>query len=262
MTTLFSEGEQTNNSPPPVDEDKNWFEELVGEGKKYKDSQALAKARVEADNFIEVLKRENADLRNQAKMGLTLEQFMEKMKQERQTQGNQSANGGNQDSNQNQGGTPNNEGARTLTEQDIERVVTEREQRREAERNVNEVKRLMSEKWGNNYVSKLEAIVSDTGITREDLDALAQKSPKAFARFTGLDTQATTQPPAAPSSDSLFTPPRSNVNSDATRPSGTGEHNQTWWDAVRKKDRAFYYSDEGAKQRHRDAMQLKERFFS
>lgn len=56
----MSEGENTASTADPV-------ELLVGEGRKYKTVQDLAKSRLEADNFIEQLQSENAALRELAK---------------------------------------------------------------------------------------------------------------------------------------------------------------------------------------------------
>ena len=58
------------NAPAtPVD-----LTELVGEGKRYATVEALAKGRLDADAFIEQLKRENAGLREDLSTRLTAEE--------------------------------------------------------------------------------------------------------------------------------------------------------------------------------------------
>src|SRR6266576_1462787 len=42
---------------PEADPNKDYLTELVGEGRKFKDQQALAKSKYEADQYIEILKR-------------------------------------------------------------------------------------------------------------------------------------------------------------------------------------------------------------
>src|SRR5690349_8192148 len=64
----------TNDSTDP-------FAELVGEGKKYADAAALAKAKKEADSFIEQIKRENAELRDRVASQATVDEIMTQIKQ-------------------------------------------------------------------------------------------------------------------------------------------------------------------------------------
>jgi hypothetical protein len=55
---------------------------LVGEGRKYKTTEELAKAYLNVDGFAEKLKTENAALRQEVVKGKTLEEVLERLKQE------------------------------------------------------------------------------------------------------------------------------------------------------------------------------------
>src|SRR6266700_391496 len=48
---------------PNVDPDKDYFKELVGEGKKFKSPEDLARGKFESDQFIEILKKRQDEMR-------------------------------------------------------------------------------------------------------------------------------------------------------------------------------------------------------
>src|SRR5689334_15076479 len=70
----------TLNALPEIDPAKDYTLELIGEGKKYKDAQAAARALLEKDNFIQRLQAENAEARKQLQQGSKIDEFLDKMK--------------------------------------------------------------------------------------------------------------------------------------------------------------------------------------
>ncbi len=66
-------------TPPTVD---NPLAVLVGEGRKYKTAEDLAKSYMEADGFIEKLKAENATLREKAASAKTIDDVLQSLKQQ------------------------------------------------------------------------------------------------------------------------------------------------------------------------------------
>src|SRR5690242_15072647 len=66
---------------PVIGEDPNAdpLELLVGEGKKFKTPQDLAKGKMESDKFIVQLQKEQAALREELNKRLSVEEFVEKM---------------------------------------------------------------------------------------------------------------------------------------------------------------------------------------
>src|SRR5690606_26975993 len=64
MSDVFNGNPVTEPTPAPVTtQEQAAIDLLVGEDKKYKTVEDLAKSRLEADEFIERLKRENAEMR-------------------------------------------------------------------------------------------------------------------------------------------------------------------------------------------------------
>src|SRR4029450_8159059 len=74
MTDLFSDESDIN-----VDPNKNYLEELVGEGKKFKTPEDLARGKAESDSFIERLQKELHGLRNELKSRLQLEEVVDRI---------------------------------------------------------------------------------------------------------------------------------------------------------------------------------------
>lgn len=60
MDTLFD----NNNTLPDFDDNKNWLEELVGDAKKFKSPEDLAKGKAEADRYIKTLEQQKDEIRN------------------------------------------------------------------------------------------------------------------------------------------------------------------------------------------------------
>lgn len=257
---LFSGNDQNSeNTPPKVPEDKNYLEELVGEGKKFKDVQSLAKGKAEADAYITNLLSRVDEMKSELNTRLTLEQFMDKMNQSRQPDGNRES--GNDESPVNreeQNQTPNQNGAATIKPEDIERIIDERERKKVADRNVNEVKERLRQTFGDNYVKELDSRASELGIDRAYLNNLASTSPKAFFRLIGERSQDNSNDSA-----SLFGG-RTNVNSetlvnkDGRKP---GERTASYYAEIKKKNPSLYWSPEIQIAKHKDAMKLGERFF-
>src|ERR1051326_7251469 len=77
-----------------IDPDKDYFQELVGENKKYKDNAALARSRVEADRHINLIEQQNKEyrddilkLREELRARENLQDLIDKLEQQRKTEG-------------------------------------------------------------------------------------------------------------------------------------------------------------------------------
>lgn len=247
MTDLFKDPQDQED----LDTTKNFLEELVGEGKKFKTEQDLARGKVEADRFIAQLQGEIAGIRQELTTRLTLEQFMDKMNI-KDGAGAPSQNGS--DNQEDRSG-----GEKQLSLEDIQRLidegVTKKETQRAQERNLEFVQQKLVESFGNEYVSKLKATSQETGLSEQALQNMAKESPKAFLKLVGA-TETRQQSPA----NSLFTPPAN----QARNPSGfqpTGEKTKSYYDELKKRNAAEYWSPTVQNQMHKDAQRLGERFF-
>jgi len=246
MTDLFT----TDDNATTIDPNKNYYIELVGEGKKYADEAALARSRVEADAFIERLKSENSGLRNELKTRSTLEEVLDKM--------NNPPSHSNASSSNNQ---QSESGETALKPEDIARLVDERvvqrEQDRRATENLNSVKQLLAQAYGSDYAQKLHDEASSLGLSKEYVNNLAATAPKALFRLLGIDENTTQK-----TNNDLFTPPTSQVRNFPSSSGNGSEKTMKHYEALRKSNPSQYWSPATQNQMHKDAARLGERFFT
>lgn len=215
--------------------------DLVGEGKKYKDVGALAASRVEADKFIDQLKRENAELRELAKKtedGTKQEASIQALIE--QIQKAQSGNG-NQPT--------------TLSREDIETLVKDRinGDRAEINRKANRANAnadLLKEFSGDATKAgdHLKTRMTSLGMTGEAVKELAEANPKVFRELF------VPQPKAPKKDDSL--PPGRTVLLDDTN----GERGASHYRKLRKELGTRYFDPAIQNQRMKDALRLGEKF--
>lgn len=198
---LFNPGEVDPNPVVDVDPNVDPFESLVGEGKKFKTPQDLAKGKLEADNFITQLQKETATLREELTKRLSVEEFVKKMN----TTPAPSAS------------TPPNQGSEerdlqntaNLTPEQVEKLVQETysKQKQEDARaaNVELVKRELQKKWGSDYARHLEAKTAQLGFGRDFATGLAATHPQAFLNLV-LDRPTEANPDVSPPSPSTRGP--------------------------------------------------------
>lgn len=187
MAVFDSEAPATTVSP---------VEDLVGEGKKFKTIEDLAKSKIEADAFIETLKSENAQFKAQIK---TQEQMEETIKALTK---------------------PKEQPAPNAPTERVEEKVPDLSQRIKAElesverekilrNNVETVANKLVEVYGSEEKAKevVNNLAKELGVSTKWLMDSAAASPKAFFKQVGLDETKTAPPPA----------PRGDVNSEAFR---------------------------------------------
>lgn len=263
---LFSTNESTSDgttsSPlfegeriPVVDPNRNWLEEYVGEGKKFKDAAALARAKAESDAFIARLQRETEGLRQDLSTRIKLEEFMDRMNSQNSSganQATQTAGTGNLED-----GTASN----ATSPDDIEKLIEQRLAAREAEaarkRNLEATKTRLQEALGQDFAQELSNRTEALGLSKEFVSNLAETQPKALFALLGLDGQQTQR-----KEDGLFSAPRSSVNTSGLGTSGNQEKNWAYFEKIRKQNPAAYWSTQTQKEIHSQAAKLGERFYS
>lgn len=214
---------------------------LVGEDKKFKTVEDLARAKIESDNFIEQLKREQAELRSELQSRPTVDRSQEildrlealKTKPVTEQQVHQplertEVNG--------------------LSLTDVERVLEQREQKARAQANIEKVKAKLQEAYGDKYGQALKLIAEKNGLTSQALDQLAAQSPQLVLNLMG---QVKT--------DTGFTPPSSSVVTEFA-PSAGNPRTKSYYNKLKNEDRVKYFSREVQNQMYKDAMALKEAF--
>lgn len=247
MTTLFEQN--SSSTPDPVDENKDYLTELVGEGKKFKTPQELARGKAEADAFIDRMKAEMQELRNELNAKLKLEELVNKLENP-QTQQKEplNSNDGQQTREQEvpKGLSP------TELEAFLESKLNEREANRIQQTNIDEVKKTLYQSFGNDYVRKLNDKAEELGVSKAFLDNLAKTQPKALYKLLDLAEGQTIKGDVKA--------PLSSVRVETFKPNVL-ERTKTYYDELKRTDKSRYWSPAIQNQMHNDAIRLGERFF-
>jgi hypothetical protein len=157
------------------------YNQLVGEGKKFKDNEALAKSKVESDAFIETLK---AELKASREGSITKEEVDQRLN-EFTTKLNE----------QNK---PNASRSQTDSALDADKIaeivrntITSTEQVKTAQQNITAAEKAIVAKYGDKTKEFLDSKAAELGMTRADFKDISAKSPSALLKIVGLDAPAT-----------------------------------------------------------------------
>lgn len=232
---------------PEADEPEgSAFEAIVGEGKKYRDPELLAKAALEKDRFIRQLEQENAALRGELQQRITLEEFADRVNSGRAKQDEPEAHVESD---------PADSGTQRINPEDIENRVLQRLQaEREKERrlqNAAAVKDTLLKKFGRDYLKTLADKAEELGVDDKFLTDMAQSQPKAFlALFDAVPAQR----------DVSFTPPRGVATERMPQPNT--ERTWQYYERLRKENPMQYYSPKVQNMMHKDAERLGDSFYT
>lgn len=228
-----------------IDPNTSVYETLVGEGKKFRDDEALARSKLESDSFIEQLKREASELREELTRRQSAEEIRTQILEGLKNQGTPS---------QQPPVTPPANGTPAPKEVDIEELVkstlakTEAERRTQTNREI--VTQRLQQKFGQDAQIELNKIAKDLSVSLDYLERLAVESPAVFFKTVGLD-QTPQQAPGTPA-------PRSN---QGTPPPQSGVRNHAYYQRLKAQDPKAYFSPKVQNQMYKDALELRESFY-
>jgi hypothetical protein len=220
--------------------DGSFVEVLVGEGKKYKSVEALAKAYMEVDDFAETLKSENAGLRQKQLEAKTIDDVLKRMETKEVPPADK----------------PGDRKAPTADEiaNIVKNTVTGMESAKIQKDNLlkadAEMKRLFGDKAQEVFDSE-----ANTPELKKALQALASVDP---VKFVALFTKG-----SAPAASTI-------AASGSVNTAGFGVNNtqsetdpttKAYYDAIRKKNKNLYYSSDFQLQMHEAAQANPDKFF-
>lgn len=193
-------------SPEPV---VAKYEDLVGEGKKYKTQDDAATALMEKDRYIKQLERENAEAREAALKRINEEEFLAKLEAIARPQ---SPN--EQDNPVERRDEPDKS---AITPETVERILEERDAKKLREANINAVTAKLQDVYGDDYRSRVQSQAKALGVGTDFLTDVATKNPQAFYKLMGMD-QAKREDPFSP-------PPRTSVIASTAPQTGKKDYN-------------------------------------
>lgn len=241
-TDLFS---QTNET------EVNYLEEAK---KKFNvngelDVNGLARGKVEADKFIEQLKRELEIERQRASQGKSIEELLTALKTN------------TQQSNLNEEPTREQNTSTPISpsQEDLQKLIetTLENQRRASNEETNKatVSAKLVEVWGASASVELNKKARELGLSIKQLEQMGKESPKALFTLLGVaDT------PTVPGSASSV--PRSSTSAFNSNGTTNGERGKSYYDKLYRENPKLRFDAKTTAQEHRDAIKLGEKFFS
>jgi hypothetical protein len=184
----------------------------------------LAKAIFHKDQHIEQIHREQAGLRQELNSRMKMEEFLDRMNTFQQ----------NDDSND----TPpadreHVQGQQPLSTEDVQRIIEQRDAVNRRNRNLLDVTETLKDKLGPNYPEKVRQTIRQLGMDEQQANTIAADNPKAFYRLLGIDQS---------SRETFQSPPRTALNSEGFRPSGSPQRDWNYYENIRKTKPNEYWS--------------------
>jgi hypothetical protein len=238
------------------------IEELVGEGKKFRDIEALAQSVKEKDAFIPRLQEENKELRSLLRATETANErinsmadILEKVKGNLAGTTNTGAVVGDPKASD----SINNQ-TTGLSREEVRKLFDEYEETKRADRNKAVVNKRLFDVYGDKAPETLAKKADELGVSVDTLQDLAKRSPTAALNMLGIpvdNNKVATQVQGGH---------RNSVNTDALTTNGaqTNIRNRSYYDTVKKEMGVtkFALNRELQIQMHKDMASLGEDFFT
>lgn len=228
-----------------IDPNTNYLENLVGEGKKFKTPEDLARGKYEADLYVNTLtkrmdemREDYAQLRKDYNSRAKIEEVLDQQKTQQHA------------SSENEPLAKDVDRRPEIKPEDIANMFATEIQKhetskREAE-NYRSVQAKLKERFGSNKEA-LKQHLDELDLSEEFVKELAKKSPKVVLRTLGLD-----QPPERED----FSPmPRSSLRRDSFAPK-TQKRTWSYYQDLKKSNPDLYHSKEITNQLHDDYIAL------
>jgi hypothetical protein len=245
MSDLFSGGsDPLFPGDTTIDPSQNYLEVLVGDGKKFKTPEDLARGKAEADAMIARLIAEKRELEAEVNSRKRVEELVDQLGSRLTPPSPTSVDTSPRE--------PDADKQPVDVKKLLDEALTEREKEQRRAQNTDFVKRELTEKLGPGYASIVKQQADSLGVGTEFLSNLAAEQPKAFLKLLGLDGA-----PRAP--DAPFTPPPSQVQT-GFKPTGD-QKTFSHYEKLRKENPRDYWSAKTQSQMHQDAMRLGADFY-
>jgi len=152
---------------------------LVGEGKKFKTVEDLAKGKLEADTFIERLQTENKALREAMDSEGTPEQVLARINEYLQKKGSENA----------ESSKGNQSQAQPLTQEKVLELLQQREQESKVKNNVESFQTQVKKALGDKAKETIQSRLNELDMDEELFGAMVERNPQAALKLLGLKEQ-------------------------------------------------------------------------
>lgn len=247
MTDIFNSATtETTTEQTQTQTTESFVSQLVGEGKKFKDVESLAKGKLEADRHIGEITKTLDELRAELAKQDYAKNLLEQLNKAPETR--QDTPPPNTSSSSDTENTTQNA---SDIEALVEKVITEKEKNRTVSQNIALVGEEMEKKFGDKASQVLKAKSQELGVSLDRLKEIAAESPTAFFQLIGVSASRSTAPTA----------PQSSVRSENFN-SNSQDRNFDYYQKIRKENRSLYYSPKIQNMMIQDRERLGSRFYN
>jgi len=238
MSTLFDNTE-VDNEDVNLDTEVT-LEDLVGEGKKYRDPNALAKSRVEADRYIKKLEAEHKQMREELTSRQALADLVDEIKKSKKVEETSNPN-------------PQGGGERKEDPQDVEELVKKllAEKEREKSLNANQelVKSELTERFGSNFNAVVHKRAKELGVSIDYMNRLAAEAPRALLELFPKQSGVT----------DVFSG-GTQIRSEAIAQRPSGDRDWNYYQKIKKENPSKYWDKNLQRQMFEDMKRLGDKF--
>jgi hypothetical protein len=203
------------------------YAQLVGEGKKFKDANSLAKSKLESDRFVQRLQEENAEMRREIEARANSEEIARKLAESRGADKPPAVDT-----------TPIDN---DLLDRAINDKLSEREKQQAFKNNYNEAQEFIIEKTGSPEAAM--KLITDKaaalGVQKNWLQDMAMRTPKALYALLGLVDQ-----PSAPSKTGVSGDVNTEAQRIVNRNPRSAEGSKAYFEDIRRTNPNKYWSAE------------------
>lgn len=248
MTDIFNAATtaETTTEGQTAQTNESFVTQLVGEGKKFKDLEALAKGKLEADRHIGEITKTLDELRAELAKQDYAKSLLDTMSKGSETRTEQPPPNNPSPSN-----TENTTQSASDIESLVEKVITEKEKNRTVSQNISVVGEEMERQFGDKAGQILKSKSQELGMSIDRLKEIAAESPTAFFQLIGVSAQKKA---------TMNTAPQSSVRSE-TFNSNTQDRDFDYYQKIRKENRSLYYSPKVQNMMLQDRERLGSRFY-
>lgn len=249
MDTLFDQ----NDRLPDFDDNKNWHEELVGEGRKFRTNEDLAKGKAESDRYVRVLEQQKDEIRNmylnlkeQVDGRTKLEDLIDRIEKGKSQTPDDSH-------------TPEDrEKTPTFDPSQLKGMIAQELQEAEVQKrsanNYAQVQKTLRDRFGTRVNEVLKDKMDTLMIDDAYMVSTAKRSPQAFYSLMGISEQAE-QP------QTMFQAPPRTTQRPTFAPQNEGAKTLAYYEKLKQTNPQAYLDPKIAVQMDKDAQALGVDFF-
>lgn len=225
-----------------IDQDVDYVEQLVGENKKFRDVQGLAKGKAEADRTIEVLKKKLDDATKELTTRTSLDSFLDQMKAPKEPAQPVV--------------TPQGDGQSvalddSALESKLADILARQETAKAAKTNFEQVIKTLTDQFGDQASLVINHKAKEMGMSVDSLKGLASQSPAAFYQLIGVAPGVNVDGPVVP---------RSGVNTLNQRQNANVKNN-AYYEKMKRDNPAKYFAPETTSEMITSLRQLGSKYY-